>query len=198
MKFSLAKILLLAAGVSCAPPIELDTTTTTTTTTTTEAVTTAKPTEAPEIVVVTTTTGSVASEVTEAATEAVTKAVVELVTEADIITGHTEPAIEAEVTTVLPVATTEQATTTTTVPTTTTTTTTTTTPPPPRLSGKEREALIGHRGNIDLRNTDTLVLTPRQRLAISQELEYQQLGLASFADPTPWQRLSRNQQEEFN
>merc|ERR1712218_370454 len=65
-------------------------------------------------------------------------------------------------------------------------------------SGKEREALIGHLGNIDLRNTDTLVLTPRQRLAISQELEYQQLGLASFSDPTPWQRLSRDQQEEFN
>merc|ERR1712223_1588100 len=189
MKFSLAKILLLAAGVSCAPPIELDTTTTTTTTTTTEAVTTAKPTEAPEIVVVTTTTGSVASEVTEAATEAVTKAVVELVTEADIITGLTDPGIETEVTTVLPLATTEQAIATTTLSTTTTTTTpattTTTTPPPPppRLSGKEREALIGHLGNIDLSNTDTLVLTPRQRLAISQELEYQQLGLASFADP---------------
>merc|ERR1712038_952151 len=96
-----------------------------------------------------------------AATEAVTKAVVELVTEADIITGHTEPAIEAEVTTVLPVATTEQATTTTTVPTTTTTTTTTTTPPPPppRLSGKEREALIGHLGNIEL-----LLLVPGESL----------------------------------
>merc|ERR1712076_34145 len=200
MKFSLAKILLLAAGVSCAPPLELDTsTTTTTTTTTTEAITTAKPTEAPEIVAATTTTGSVVPEVTEAATEAVTKAVVELVTEADIITGLTDPGIETEVTTVLPVATTEQATATTTLSTTTTTTTTTTPPPPPpRLSGKEREALIGHLGNIDLRNTETLVLSPRQRLAISQELEYQQLGLPSFTDPTPWQRLSRSQQEEFN
>merc|ERR1711997_664613 len=177
MKFSLAKILLLAAGVSCAPPIELDPTTTTTT----EAATTAKPTEAPEVA--TTTAGSVASEVTEAATEAVTKAVVELVTEADIITGLTDPGIETEVTTVLPLATTEQAAATTTLS--TTTTTTTPPPPPPRLSGKEREALIGHLGNIDLRNTDTLVLTPRQRLAISQELEYQQLGLSSFTDPTP-------------
>merc|ERR1712076_240189 len=196
MKFSLAKILLLAAGVSCAPPLELDTsTTTTTTTTTTEAITTAKPTEAPEIVAATTTTGSVVPEVTEAATEAVTKAVVELVTEADIITGLTDPGIETEVTTVLPLATTEQAIASTTL---STTTTTTPPPPPPRLSGKEREALIGHLGNIDLRNTDTLVLTPRQRLAISQELEYQQLGLASFSDPTPWQRLSRDQQEEFN
>ena len=41
-------------------------------------------------------------------------------------------------------------------------------------------------------------LTPRQRLAIAQELEYQQLGLAAFTDPTPWQRLSREEQLEFN
>merc|ERR1712002_149354 len=40
--------------------------------------------------------------------------------------------------------------------------------------------------------------TPRQRLAIAQELENQKLGLAPFSDPTPWQRLSREQQEEFN
>ena len=123
----------------------------------------------------------------------------------DFITGVTDPAlVVAEITTELPTATTteEVATTTTTEATTTTTKTTTTTtttpPPPPRLNAKEREALIAHLGNIDLRNTDTLVLTPRQRLAISQELEYQQLGLPAFTDPTPWQRLSRDQQEEFN
>ena len=122
----------------------------------------------------------------------------------DFITGVTDPALlVAEVTTELPTATTtEEVTTTTTTQATTTTATTTTTtttpPPPPRLSAKEREALIAHLGNIDLRNTDTLVLTPRQRLAIAQELEYQQLGLPAFSDPTPWQRLSRDQQEEFN
>ena len=70
--------------------------------------------------------------------------------------------------------------------------------PPPRLSGKAREALIAHLGNIDLKNTDKLVLTPRQRQAISEELEYQQLGLQPFTDPTPWQRLSRDQQTRFN
>ena len=123
----------------------------------------------------------------------------------DFITGVTDPALlVAEVTTELPTATTtEEVTTTTTTKATTTTATTTTAttttpPPPPRLSAKEREALIAHLGNIDLRNTDTLVLTPRQRLAIAQELEYQQLGLPAFSDPTPWQRLSRDQQEEFN
>merc|ERR1711935_1233123 len=47
-------------------------------------------------------------------------------------------------------------------------------------------------------NTDKLVLTPRQRLAIAQELEYQQLGLKAFEDPTPWQRLSRDEQTLFN
>merc|ERR1711976_1106400 len=121
----------------------------------------------------------------------------------DFITGVTDPTdIVVEVTTTADVSSTTQEiiTSTTTATTTTTTTATTTTlpPPPPRLSGKEREALIAHLGNIDLKNTDTLVLTPRQRLAISQELEYQQIGLAAFTDPTPWQRLSRQQQEEFN
>ena len=74
----------------------------------------------------------------------------------------------------------------------------TTPAPPPRLSGKAREALIAHLGNIDLGNTDKLVLTPRQRQAIAEELEYQQLGLQPFTDPTPWQRLSRDQQTAFN
>ena len=89
--------------------------------------------------------------------------------------------------------------------TTTTTPSITTTPPPqaqptqpPRLSGKERESLISYLGNVDLTNIEKLVLTPRQKLAITQELEYQQLGLAPFTDPTPWQRLTREQQQEFN
>lgn len=172
-------VLLLAAGVSCAPPLQTTTTAPAPTTTASEAV-------------VSTTVGAVIT--TEAAPEV-----------QEIITGLTEPAVAVtEVTTELPAATTTQevvAETTTVATTTTTTTTTITTtppPPPPRLNGKQREALIGHLGNIDLRNTDTLVLTPRQRLAISQELEYQQLGLPAFTDPTPWQRLSREQQEEFN
>merc|ERR1711970_415769 len=112
----------------------------------------------------------------------------------DIITGFTDTPAEV-LTTVAPVTTTTEVTTTTTAappP------TTTQPPPPPRLSGKEREALIAHLGNIDLTNTDKLVLTPRQRLAIAQELEIQQLGLQPFTDPTPWQRLSRQQQAAFN
>ena len=131
----------------------------------------------------------------------------------ETITGFTEtpevPRSSGEVTTAAPVATTgtpvfttlasvpavPEATTTTTTP---APTTTTAPPPPPRLSGKEREALIAHLGNIDLRNTDKLVLTPRQRQAIAEELEYQQLGLQPFTDPTPWQRLSRAEQTAFN
>merc|ERR1711983_420711 len=112
----------------------------------------------------------------------------------DIITGFTDAPAEV-LTTVAPVTTTTEITTTTAPP---PPPTTTTPPPPPRLSGKEREALIAHLGNIDLTQTDKLVLTPRQRLAIAQELEYQQLGLQPFTDPTPWQRLSRQQQAAFN
>jgi len=69
---------------------------------------------------------------------------------------------------------------------------------PPRLSAKEREALISHLTVYDLSNVDPLVLTPRQQQAIVQELEHKKLGLAPFQDPTPWQRLTRDQQEEFN
>jgi len=50
----------------------------------------------------------------------------------------------------------------------------------------------------DLRDLGRLSLSPGQRLALSQELELQQLGLPAFTDPTPWQRLSRYQQLEFN
>ena len=68
------------------------------------------------------------------------------------------------------------------------------------IRADERSSLISELGPIDFTKTDldSLVLTPRQRLAVRQELEYQQLGLPPFSDPSPWQRLSREQQEEFN
>ena len=60
-------------------------------------------------------------------------------------------------------------------------------PPPtqttPKLSGTERKALISHLSEYDLRTVDPLVLTPRQQLAILQELEHQKLGLPPFTDP---------------
>merc|ERR1711892_1007275 len=78
----------------------------------------------------------------------------------------------------------------------------TTAPPPvqttPDLSGKERKALISHLSKDNLGNVDLLVLTPRQKVAILQELEHQKLSLSPFTDPTPWQRLTRGQQLEFN
>merc|ERR1711892_1264957 len=78
----------------------------------------------------------------------------------------------------------------------------TTAPPPvqttPDLSGKERKALISHLSKDNLGNVDLLVLTPRQKVAILQELEHQKLGLSPFTDPSPWQRLTRGQQLEFN
>merc|ERR1711915_785816 len=42
------------------------------------------------------------------------------------------------------------------------------------------------------------LLTPNQRTAVLQELEHQQLGLPPFTDLTPWQKLTRDQQIEFN
>ena len=45
-------------------------------------------------------------------------------------------------------------------------------PAPPCLSHRQRMALISHLGNLDLRSTDKLVLTSRQRRAIAGELEY--------------------------
>merc|ERR1712106_300141 len=77
----------------------------------------------------------------------------------------------------------------------------TTAPPPvqttPDLSGKERKAFISHLRKDKLGNVDQLALTPRQKVAILQELEHQKLGLPPFTDPTPWQRLTREQQLEF-
>merc|ERR1712106_1272074 len=70
--------------------------------------------------------------------------------------------------------------------------------PAPRLSGKEREALINHLNNVDLATIEKLVLSPRQKLALTQELEYKRLGLPAFSDPTPWQKLTRDEQRQFN
>jgi len=66
---------------------------------------------------------------------------------------------------------------------------------PIRLTGKERESLIGY---IDLETSQNLVLTPREQIALTKELEYQELGLQPFSDPTPWQRLTREEQQTFN
>merc|ERR1712106_820579 len=78
----------------------------------------------------------------------------------------------------------------------------TTEPPPvqttPDLSGKERKALISHLSKDNFGNVDQLVLTSLQKVAILQELEHQKLGLTPFTDPSPWQRLTRGQQLEFN
>jgi len=100
--------------------------------------------------------------------------------------------------------TTTTSTTTTTIATTTTTLSTTTTFPTikhastERLSGETRRYLLQDVPTIGLDQVGKLNLSPKQRLALSQEFEYQQLGLPPFTDPTPWQRLTRDQQLEFN
>ena len=70
------------------------------------------------------------------------------------------------------------------------------------IPGTERRILIAYLGNIDLSQDDidieSLKATPREKLAITQELELQRQGLAPFSDPTAWQRLSEDQQHEFN
>ena len=70
------------------------------------------------------------------------------------------------------------------------------------IPGAERRILIAYLGNIDLSHDDidieSLKATPREKLAIAQELELQRQGLTPFSDPTPWQRLSKDQQQEFN
>merc|ERR1712025_1430269 len=172
--------LLLAAGVFAAPPQHVETTTS------------PAPSEA---------STTVAAIITTAA-PAVPSTALKVDVVEDIITGFTETPVDAP-TTAAPVASTAAPVFTTPTPIQAVPSTTTPPPPPPptkppRMSGKEREALIAHLGNIDLRNTDKLVLTPRQRLAIALELEYQQLGLQPFQDPTPWQRLSREEQQLFN
>ena len=67
-----------------------------------------------------------------------------------------------------------------------------------QLSGKERKSLISHLSDLDLETGTNLVLTPRQKLALKQELEVRRLGLAPWTDLSPWQRLTRDQQKLFN
>merc|ERR1711902_113069 len=181
--------LLLAAGVSCAPapPFEPEPVPTTTTT---------------QPIIETTTEIQVEKEITtqaqseEISTQQKLDTSTTTVTSVEITTLEPEEELSEKVTTVIPdeskvtpaaeeiiSPTTDSATPTTVAP---------------RIPAKERESLISHLGNVDLTNVDKLVLTPRQRLAIEQELEYQQLGLAPYTDPTPWQRLTRDQQEKFN
>merc|ERR1711892_1047425 len=188
--------LLLAAGVSCAPPFLPDPVTTTT-----------KPIQETTVLALTETTTTLPTEdlpttVTPAEEITTTQkqdAITTTVAPTEVTTVEQKEEISEEVITVI----TEQPVTTTVAKEiiTTTTTAAPTTPEPtkaPRLSGKERESRISHLGNVDLTNVDKLVLTPTQRLAIAQELEYQELGLAPFTDPTPWQRLTREQQTEFS
>ena len=70
------------------------------------------------------------------------------------------------------------------------------------IPGAERRILIAYLGNIDLSQDDidieSLKATPIEKLAIAQELELQRHGLAPFTDLTVWQRLSKDQQKEFN
>merc|ERR1719483_1523967 len=35
-------------------------------------------------------------------------------------------------------------------------------------------------------------------MALTQEVEYRELGLQPFSDPTPWQRLTKGEQQTFN
>ena len=73
------------------------------------------------------------------------------------------------------------------------------TPPPESwMSGKERRALVFHLHDLDLDSGAALVLTPRQKAALRQELRARRMGLAAWADLTPWQKLTRAEQRKFN
>ena len=71
-------------------------------------------------------------------------------------------------------------------------------PPEPWMSGKERRALVSHLRDLDLDTGAALVLTPRQKVALRQELEARRMGLAAWTDLTPWQKLTRAEQRRFN
>ena len=71
-------------------------------------------------------------------------------------------------------------------------------PPEPWMSGKERRALVSHLHDLDLESGAALVLTPRQKVALRQELEARRMGLAAWTDLTPWQKLTRAEQRRFN
>ena len=49
------------------------------------------------------------------------------------------------------------------------------------LSSKERQALIGHLQDV---RSDKIVLTERQKLALKQEMEFQQQGFSPFSPRT--------------
>ena len=66
------------------------------------------------------------------------------------------------------------------------------------LTGKERRGLVSHLTDLELASGTNLVLTPRQKIALKQELELRRKGLSPWSDPTPWQRLSRDEQKLFN
>ena len=66
------------------------------------------------------------------------------------------------------------------------------------LTGKERKALISHLSEEAVTPGSDLVLSPRQKEALRQEVELRRRGHAPWADPSPWQRLSRHQQLLFN
>merc|ERR1712018_820038 len=167
--------LLLAAGVSCAPapPFEPEPVPTTTTT---------------QPIIETTTEIQVEKEITtqaqseEISTQEKQDTSTTTLTSVEISTLEPEEELSEKVTTVIP----DESKVTPAAeeiisPTTDSATPTTVAPTPeqtqaPRIPAKERESLISHLGNVDLTNVDKLVLTPRQRLAIEQELEYQQLG----------------------
>merc|ERR1712080_394634 len=51
---------------------------------------------------------------------------------------------------------------------------------------------------LDLESANLDELSARQKAALEQELNYRELGLEPWADPNPWQRLTREQQLAFN
>jgi len=66
------------------------------------------------------------------------------------------------------------------------------------LRGRERKALVSHLHDVPLGADSSLVLTPKQKLALKQEAELRELGLEPWSDISPWQRLSREEQLSFN
>jgi len=205
--------LLLAAGVSCAPPLELDPVTTVTTTAAPRLETTE--TSLPYIesttsvvdLFETTTQEKLGPKTTESKKLQETTTAINSLNQITTM-EQIEEMVQA-VTTEIPA--TELSASTAATPTTTMATqalvelSTTSRPAfttpqtrSPYISGNERETLLSYLGNVDLNEVDKLILTPRQQQAITQELEHQKLGLTPFSDPSPWQRLTKDQQMEFN
>ena len=57
---------------------------------------------------------------------------------------------------------------------------------------------MSHLHDVTLGADSSLVLTPRQKLALKQEAELRERGLEPWSDISPWQRLSREEQLSFN